>query len=103
MRWKDRNAKGGGIALSIKNNISYSERNDLSLGLETIELISICVEINKGHCRPFLLSAYYRLPNSEIGLFDNIEVLAQSSPTIIGKFAILNVFLLMSFVQTYSK
>ena len=64
---KDRNRNGLPI-----NNISYSERIDLTLGLTNLELI--CVEINKGHCRPFLLSAWYRPPNSEIGLFDNIEL-----------------------------
>ena len=71
---KDRNRNGGGIALYIKNNISYSERIELTLGLKMI-----CVEINKGHCRPFLLSAWYRPPNSEIGLFDNIELFQSKS------------------------
>ena len=74
---KDRNRNGGGIAFYIKNNISYSERTDLTLGLENLELI--CVEINKGHCWAFLLSAWYRPPNSEIGLFDNIELFLSKS------------------------
>ena len=34
----------------------------------------ICIEINRLHCRPFLLSAWYRPPNSEIELFDNLEL-----------------------------
>ena len=39
----------------------------------------ICVEINNGHCWAFLLSAWYRPPNSEIGLFDNIELFLSKS------------------------
>jgi hypothetical protein len=69
---KDRNRNGGGIAIYIKNNISHFERVDLTLDSGNLELI--CIEINRLHCRPFLLRAWYRPPNSEIELFDNLEL-----------------------------
>ena len=50
---KDRNRNGSGIALCIRNNISCSERNDLTLGLGNLEMI--CLEINKVNCRSFFI------------------------------------------------
>ena len=46
------------IEIFIKNNISHFERVDLTLDSGNLELI--CIEINGLHCRPFLLSAWYR-------------------------------------------
>jgi hypothetical protein len=74
---KDRNRNGGGIAIYIKNNISHFERVDLTLDSGNLELIRI--EINRLHCRPFLLSAWYRPLNSEIELFDNLELFCSNA------------------------
>ena len=56
---KDRNRNGGGIAIYIRNNISCSERIDLTLGLGNLEMI--CTEINKVNFRSFLISALVNL------------------------------------------
>ena len=34
----------------------------------------LCVEINKKFSRPFLISTWYRPPNSEVDLFNNFEL-----------------------------
>ena len=67
---RDRTRKGGGLALYIKNNIPFLVRQDLlSPNLEML-----CVEINRKFSRPFLISTWYRSPNSEIDLFNNLEL-----------------------------
>ena len=64
---RDRTRQGSGVALYIKNNIPFLVRQDLvSPNLEML-----CVEINKKFSRPFLISSWYRPPNSEIDLFNN--------------------------------
>ena len=71
----DRNRQGGGVALYIKNSIPFLVRQDLvSPNLEML-----CVEINKKFSRPFLISTWYRPPNSEVpssevDLFNNFEL-----------------------------
>ena len=66
----DHNRQGGGVALYIRNSIPYTVRQDLVP--ESLEMI--CVEINTKFNRPFLMSTWYRPPNSEIDLFNNFEL-----------------------------
>ncbi len=66
----DRNRFGGGVALYIKNTIPYTERKDLVP--DNLEMI--CVEINRQHSRPFLITTWYRPPNSELDIFNNFEL-----------------------------
>ena len=62
---KDRNRHGGGVALYIKENLSYSLRNDLV----PVRLEMICAEINLPYSRSFLVGTWYRPPNSDFDLF----------------------------------
>ena len=64
---KDRNRQGGGVALYIKENISFSDRHDLA----PARLEIICVEINLPYNRSFLVSTWYRPPSSNINLFED--------------------------------
>ena len=61
---------GGGVALYIKYTIPYTERKDLVP--DNLEMI--CVEINRQHSRPFLITTWYRPPNSELDIFNNFEL-----------------------------
>jgi hypothetical protein len=69
---KDRNRNGGGVAFFIKNTLSYSERNDLIPDFGNLEIT--CIEISKRFCASFIVSSWYRPPNSELELFDNLEL-----------------------------
>ncbi len=53
----------------IRDSIPFSERNDLV----TDSLEMICIEINKPHNKSFLVSTWYRAPNSQSALFDEYE------------------------------
>ncbi len=56
---------GGGVALYIRDNLSFTIRNDLV----PVQLEMICVEINLPYNRSFLVSTWYRPPNANIDLF----------------------------------
>ena len=62
---RDRNTHGGGVALYIKENLSYTLRNDLV----PVQLEMICAEINRPYSRSFLVGTWYKPPNSNIDLF----------------------------------
>ena len=66
---RDRNRHGGGVAIYIRNNIPYIQRHDLLVQ----DLETICVEIKKPKSKPFLISTWYRPPNSPIELFEKFE------------------------------
>ena len=68
---RDRCRSGGGVAMYIHNVIEYKTRSDLS----DPDLEFLCIEIQKPKAKPFLLSNWYRPPNSPIELFDKFEVL----------------------------
>ena len=68
---RDRCRSGGGVAMFIRNVIEYKTRSDLS----DPDLEFLCIEIQKPKAKPFLLSNWYRPPNSPIELFDKFEVL----------------------------
>ena len=64
---KDRNRHGGGVALYIKEDISFSVRHDLA----PAQLETICLEINLPYNRSFLVSTWYRPPSANINLFED--------------------------------
>ena len=68
---RDRCRSGGGVAIYIRNVIEYKIRSDLS----DPDLEFLCIEIQKPKTKPFLLSNWYRPPNTSIELFDKFEVL----------------------------
>ena len=55
----------------IRNTVDIRTRPDLNI--QGIELLSI--EINKHAQKPFLLSTWYRPPNSPIDLLNNLKTL----------------------------
>lgn len=62
---KDRTRYGGGVALYVRENLSYTIRNDLV----PVQLEMICVEINLPYNRSFLVGTWYRPPSATIDLF----------------------------------
>ena len=58
----DRNRQGGGVAIYIKEAISFKVRSDLKCD----EIESLTVEITKPNQKPFLVTSWYRPPSSEI-------------------------------------
>jgi hypothetical protein len=67
---RDRNRYGGGVAIYIRDNLVYANRNDLML--ENLE--AICIEIKKSRIKPFLLSSWYRAPDLNVEIFDYFEI-----------------------------
>ena len=65
----DRNRNGGGVAIFIRENISYFIRQDLVI--DTLELL--CIEVRKQKSKPFLIATWYRPPNSSNDLFQKFE------------------------------
>ena len=68
---RDRCRGGGGVAMYVRNVIDFKIRSDLS----DPDLEFLCIEIQRPRARPFLISNWYRPPNSPIELFDKFEVL----------------------------
>ena len=60
---KDRNRYGGGVALYVRENLSFTIRNGL------VRLEMICVEINLPYNRSFLVGTWYRPRSAAIDLF----------------------------------
>ena len=70
---KVRNRAGGGVLLYIRDNISFSDREDLVPS----SLEMVCAEINRPHSKPFLVCTWYRPPNSDMDLFNECEIFFQ--------------------------
>ena len=66
---RDCNRGGGGVAMYIRNSIDYKIRTDLS----DHDLEFLCAEISITGAKPFLLSNWYRPPNTSIELFEKFE------------------------------
>ena len=66
---RDRNRNGGGVGMYIISHIPYTIRKDLFP--DNLELI--CVEIKKPKSKPFLITTWYRPPNSSVELFSEFE------------------------------
>ena len=65
----DRNRNGGGVAIFIRENISYIIRQDVVI--DALELL--CIEVRKQKSKPFLIAKWYRPPNSSYDLFQKFE------------------------------
>ena len=63
---KDRNRFGGGVVMYISDNILYSPRNDLT----TDDLELACIKVKLPYNKSVLVATWYRLPSSQIDLFD---------------------------------
>ena len=59
---------GGGVCLYVPSTINYSIRSDLSTELETVT-----IEIRKPRSKPFVVSTWYRPPNSLVDIFRFFE------------------------------
>ena len=66
---KNRNRSGGAVGFYIRNSINFPIRPDL--GLDDIEALTI--EIHKYKTKPFLVTTWYRPPNSPIDLSANFK------------------------------
>ena len=62
---------GGGVCCYIRSNIRYSVRTDLDSRL--LEIIS--TEIRKHNSKPFVITSWYRPPNSPHELFTHVNTL----------------------------
>ena len=65
----DRDRHGGGVALYIKNIVSFKLRDDLPN--KSLELM--CIEIEPQNASPFIVVAWYRPSNVPISCFENLE------------------------------
>ena len=61
---------GGGVCFYVRSTINYSIRSDLSTELETVT-----IEIRKPRSKPFVVTTWYRPPNSLVDIFRHFEAL----------------------------
>ena len=84
---RNRKNKGGGVAIYIKNNISYKERKDL----HSPSIENIYIEIFVKNSKSFIVGFFYRPPddskylcdNFNDRLNDNIEIVSKENKEII--------------------
>ena len=67
---RDRNIHGGGVAFYVAQSLTYVNRQDL-LSHEDLEILT--VEIKKPKSKPFLVTTWYRPPDSKVEIFDKFE------------------------------
>ena len=60
---------GGGVCFYVRCNLNYNIRDDLSS--ENLELLVL--EITRFRSRPFLVSTWYRPPDSPVSFFNDFE------------------------------
>lgn len=60
---------GGGVCFYVRSDINFVVRRDLS----STELEILSIEIRKPRTKPFIVSTWYRPPNSPIALFSHLE------------------------------
>ena len=65
----DRNRHGGGVAVFVKESISYSVRTDLPIG----DLEIVCIEVKPKCSSPFVILAWYRPPKYDTLSFTELE------------------------------
>ena len=70
---KNRNRSGGGVGFYIRNSINFEVRQDLNNN----EIESLTIEILKPKMKPFLITTWYRPPNSAIDKLKEFEKLLQ--------------------------
>lgn len=69
---KDRSINGrngGGVCIYLRSNLNYKTRVDLLS--DQLEFLSL--EITKPRSKPFLVSTWYRPPNSSVEIFNELE------------------------------
>ena len=71
---RDRNRRGGGVAIYIRNTIPYVERSTIIP--ENVE--AVCIEVRKPNAKPILISTWYRQPNSNSEILDSFEIFLQN-------------------------
>ena len=65
----DRNRHGCGVAVFVKESISYSVRTDLLIG----DLEIVCIEVKPKCSSPFVILAWYRPPKYDMFSFTELE------------------------------
>ena len=60
---------GGGVCIYLPHNINYQIRDDLW----DHQLECVAIEINRPHHRPFIVSTWYKPPNSPLDIFQQFE------------------------------
>ena len=74
MARKDRSTNGrngGGVCFYIRSNLNFQIREDLNME----ELECLTLQISNAHSRPFLVSTWYRPPQSPPDIFNSFEQL----------------------------
>ena len=69
-----RNRHGGGVAIYIRNNLVYINRNDKMPDI----LEAICIKVKKPRMRSLLVCSWYRAPDLSAEIFDNFEIFLQN-------------------------
>ena len=72
---RDRNRRGGGVAIYVKNTYPFILRNDLIPN----NLEAICIELTPQKSRPLLILTWYRPPDSNTEVFDLYEEFLQKT------------------------
>ncbi len=72
---RDRNRRGGGVAFLVKNNYSYTLRDDLI----SRDLEAICIELTLRMSRPVLILTWYRPLDWNAKVFDLFEEFLQKA------------------------
>ena len=78
---KDRSVNGrsgGGVCIYLRSNINYQIRNDLC----DDRLECVVIEIIRPHSRPFIVSKWYKPPNSPQDIFRQFESLIEANPEV---------------------
>ncbi|CAB4020519.1 Hypothetical predicted protein [Paramuricea clavata] len=70
---KNRNRSGGAVGFYIRNTINFHERIDLNNN----EIETLTIEVLKPKMKPFLITTWYRLPNSTTDKLKEFEKLLQ--------------------------
>ena len=62
---------GGGVCFYVRCNINFLPRFDMSID----QLENLCIEIRKPRSKPFLVTTWYRPPDSPVDKFNYFETL----------------------------
>ena len=65
---RDRNRHGGGVAMYIRNSLTFIRRNDL----ETDDVEAIWIEMKCKQRQPVIIGSIYRPPSSPIDFIDKL-------------------------------
>ena len=65
---KDRDRNGGGVAMYIRHEIKFLQREDMRTDFE-----SLTVETDIQYVKPILVTIIYRPPDSLVEMFDKID------------------------------